>query len=112
MPGPCGRAAARDEQMGERAQCDAAALGRGPGPAAVLLCVPEPACRQHRQERRPRRRRAALVDDPGGRLEHDLAAAVPDAAAEVDVLAVHEEPFVEAAELLEHGPPHENAGTG
>ena len=50
--------------------------------------------------------------EPSPPARRAVVTRVPDAPAEIDVLAVHEEPFVEAVELLQHRPADEQARTG
>ena len=63
--------------------------------------VADLAARRAPEKRRPGRRRAALVNDRGGRLEPQPEPLVMKPLAEVHVLGVHEEAVVEAAEGLE-----------
>ena len=78
---------------------------------AVLGRIAQSTCGEHRQELGPRRRGAALVHDHRFGREEDLVTEGAEALAEIDVLAVHEETLVEARELFERPPPHEDAGS-
>src|SRR4051812_27491816 len=88
-------AAPGDDEVRERAEGDPAALERCGRPAPVLARVEQAACRERGEQRGPRGRRAAFVDGHGFRLVADRVPGVPDTAAEVDVLAVHEEALVQ-----------------
>src|SRR5262249_37153870 len=111
VAGASGAAAARDRHVGERRERDPTSLELGDDAAAVLAGVPHPALREHVGQRRAGRRRAALMVHERAGLEANVVAAVARAPAEILVLAVHEEPFVPAAELLEHRSPNEQAGS-
>ena len=94
-----------------RLECDAAAFERG-GEASVMLAgVGDPAPGQGRQQACAPAGGAPLVKRVCARFEAHVPPGVPHTFAEVHVLAVEEEPLVEAADLLERRPSHEQART-
>src|SRR4051812_21391531 len=94
VPAPDGTAAARDHEPREDPEPDADTLEKCRRRGPMLARVPDPARDRDRQNRRERRGGAADVRDHGVRPIRDAMPAVPEARAEVRVLAEEEEPFV------------------
>jgi hypothetical protein len=93
----------------QRIERDAQALELRDRPTLVLPCITDPARREHREERCPRRGGAARVHDLGVGHEPNRVSGIPDAPADVGVLAVEEEAFIHPAERLEQVAPEEDA---
>lgn len=77
----------------------------------MLSRVAKPARRENGEECGAISRSAAYVTTHGCRLEAHTVAGIPEPFADVLVLAVEEESFVEAIDLLEQAPANEHAGT-
>src|SRR5581483_7022650 len=100
MTGPRRPALRRQQRVRELAQGHAEPLEERSLPH-VQLGVPHPALGQQRQKLRPWGRRPTLVHRVCRRLVQHLVAGVPQAPAEIDVLAVEEEALIPAADRLE-----------
>ena len=102
----------RERGMCELAERDPDPLEQRRNAVVVELRVPEPARHERGEQRRAWRRLPAHMHGTSAGLELDAVAGLPHPPAEIDVVAVEEEPLVPPPELLERRTPHEHAGSG
>src|SRR6476660_478435 len=109
MTGPYGSALVREDCVCHLAQPDSDAFQERDQFSVVLPCIPDAAGGERREELCPRCALAADVDRGCSGLVPNLASGPPKPAAQILVLAGHEEALVPAADLRERRSSREQA---
>lgn len=99
-----------DDDMNGCSKTHADALEDRYGPPMVLPRIADSTPGKNGEERRPRRRRTALVPTRRRGLVLNLVSRGPDSPAQISVFAVEKEALIEAIEGLEERPANEHTG--